>query len=739
VVSKPVVGRESSSTTQPVNGGGVAEKPVRTPWPDRWLLDAFRALKHPAVEKLTGSKADCAWDALEAAGASPEEVLDLACAVSSRPAADLSESGPDRADLLDGAVAIRYGAVPVRVVDGRLEVACANPLHPSLEADLEFATGRRVVLSVASPTAIRRARELVFGQRTAVPTDQRFSWVLAAPSTRNEVIVPVRGKAVETLDQVVMNAVSTGASDIHFEPTERGLLVRCRVDGILHDVAQLSTDVAAHLISRLKVMANLDIANRKKPQDGSASVIFDGRPIDLRVSTLPLGSHGEKAVIRILDPRNAISDFSKLGYGPGETHRFEKLLASPEGLVLVTGPTGSGKTTTLYSGLRYVQSQQKNIVTVEDPIEYRIEGVNQVQVHDRSGLTFAAALRSILRQDPDVVLVGEIRDRETAEIALKAGMTGHLVLSTLHTNDAVSTITRLVEMGVDRASLSGALKGIVAQRLVRRLCIQCSQPVTLAELPVDHQQLLMGCKVEKLRKSVGCAECLNTGYRGRIALAEVLTVNEEVARAIAQDHSIEQVVEAAKRAGMRSLWESGLERVTAGTTTIHELIDNVASPTVKVAESQSTVDEILARLKGPQAVAAVPFARAAAPPPRARPTGPRLLLVDDDRADRRTAREELERAGYTVIEAADGEAAVAYARRLKPDAIVTDVALPKLDAVGLLQALQGPGSPPVLVYTRQTDEVMLDWLRELGASDVLNKASEPETLIASLRARLGPV
>jgi type IV pilus assembly protein PilB len=732
------MGRESSQVAIPQKSPVPAPKPVRKPWTDRWLLDAFQRLGHPAVENLTGSKAECAWEGLLAAGASPEEVLDLACTVSNRPAADLSELGADRAELLDSAMAFRYGTVPVRVRDGQLEIACANPLHPSLEADLEFTTGRRITLTVASPEAIRNAQEQVYGQREHSASKQRFSWVLTAAAARDHIIAPVRGSAVETLDNVVMQAVHTGASDIHFEPTERGLLVRTRIDGILHDVAQLPNEVAGHLISRLKVMANLDIANRKRPQDGSASVIFDGRPIDLRVSTLPLGSHGEKAVIRILDPRNAISDASRLGFGAGERYRFEKLLASPEGMVLVTGPTGSGKTTTLYSGLHHIKSQQKNIVTVEDPIEYRIEGVNQVQVHDRSGLTFAAALRSILRQDPDVVLVGEIRDRETAEIALKAGMTGHLVLSTLHTNDAVSAVTRLAEMGVDRASLSGALKGVVAQRLVRRLCDACSQPITLADVPIDQQQLLTGRACDRLRQAVGCSVCLGTGYRGRIALAEIMLVNEEIARAIAQEASLQQLVEAAVKGGMKSLWESGMDRVLAGTTSLHELVDNVAAPIVEAAVDQSSIDDLLAKLRGPGPVTGSTVPPIREPAQAIRKDGFRILLVDDDRAQRKAVRAELENAGFLVIEAADGEAAAAYSGRLQPDAIVCEVALPKLDAVGLLQAIEGPGAPPLVVYSRQTDEPLMEWLRELGASDVLTRANDADGLIASLRVRLGP-
>jgi CheY-like chemotaxis protein len=404
-------------------------------------------------------------------------------------------------------------------------------------------------------------------------------------------------------------------------------------------------------------------------------------------------------------------------------------------MLLVTGPTGSGKTTTLYSALRHVQSSEKNVVTVEDPIEYRLEGINQVQVNERTGLTFASALRSILRQDPDVVLVGEIRDTETAGVAIKASMTGHLVLSTLHTNDAPSAVARLADIGVEMGALAGALKGIMAQRLVRRLCAECSEPISLSDLPPDQQVLLAGRSCEGLRRPVGCAACRGTGYRGRTVVPEIAVVTPEMQRAIARGASVSELGEMARAAGMRTLWEAGLERVVSGITSLHELLDNIAAPILDSDEStsQDVVDALLDRLLSGPASPAAAEPRAIAP--AANNSGERVLLVDDDRAARRELRSALEREGFGVIEAADGEAALAYARRLRPGRVICELALPRLDGVGLVQALAHlPEAPPVLVYTDQRDIALLDWACEVGASGVASKTDGAPAVLRWLRS-----
>jgi len=344
--------------------------------------------------------------------------------------------------------------------------------------------------------------------------------------------------------------------------------VRYRIDGILKEVMVLPKAVGIPLVSRIKIMSQMDIADRLRPQGGRARVAIDGARVDLRVSTLP-ASHGEKVVIRILDSRAALRSVESLGIDPVDGPRMQKLLDVREGLILVTGPTGSGKTTTLYAALRLLQLRGVNIITVEDPVEYRIPGIVQVQIHEKAGLTFASALRSVLRQDPDVVLIGEIRDRETAAIAIQASLTGHLVFATLHTNDACSSIVRLTDLGVDKVKLASALKGVVAQRLIRRLCPSCKL-VANAGVP----RRLVGSVPEDslIYVSTGCKECSMTGYAGRVAITEVLVTTPEVERSIATGDPPERLLAAARASGTRSLWGCGCAQLLAGNTSAQELM-----------------------------------------------------------------------------------------------------------------------------------------------------------------------
>ncbi|MEP6731494.1 MAG: type II/IV secretion system protein [bacterium] len=788
-------------------------EPIRTPrasavattWPDQWLADAAvrRSLSGAAHLADFGDR-PTAWAALLAAGATDDAVLELACLVSATKAVDLSVTGPAGASLMLASVSEKLGVVAVRKDGPTIVVATSNPLGSTLERDLHAATGLRVAIVTASPQAIHEARARIYGVGSSAPTNAsdtipatqpnnvatpppapsfqpaRKSVVIPGLAPRDAADDPEGGKShvIKFVDEILSEALRADASDLHFEPKEDGLLVRFRVDGGLYDARRMPADQSSPIIRRLKIVANLDIADSMRPQDGRATITHEGRKIDLRVSTLPLGAHVEKVVVRVLDSKVAARELGVIGYTAKELTRVKRLLELPEGLILVTGPTGSGKTSTLYAAVRHVHRTDINIVTVEDPIEYRIDGINQVQVNEKTRMTFAASLRSILRQDPDVVLIGEMRDAETASIAVKASMTGHLVLSTLHASDALSTLDRLFGMDIDAGALAAALKGIIGQRLVRKLCEHCASSVSLADLPVHQQQLLMGRHTQKLRKPVGCAECRGTGYRGRTIVAEIFLVTPVIQRAIARRADIGELSDLAKQCGTLTMWESGLERVLDGTTSLYELLDNVAAPLTDTQDEsiQTDVDALLAQLLAkpsdhpPAPRAQLPRMDDISPPldpgaddvvdralaigssrdlgdskigtpastvSRGRAGPLKILVVNDDRAARRVLAEALSREGLGVIEAADGEAALSYARRLRPDVIITDVAMPKLDAVGLLQGLTGEKIlARVIVYTSQRDSDLHRWLAELGAEDVVSHAIEAKTLAIRLRGKV---
>ena len=503
------------------------------------------------------------WEAVVSAGLlSEEQLVTLVARQLGLPVADLRDVSASARTMLPERWARRYRALPLRVSGAALEVATADPLNLDCERAISFATGRPVRLSLAGPRALTRALDAAYRDEQharRVDLQHLSADVEAAPIAPDE---PDDSATITRLvDELLAEGIAARASDIHIEPEERGIVVRHRVDGVLRKVRTLSRSSAPSLVSRLKILCGLDIADRLRPQDGRARVAVNGVAVDLRVSTLP-ASHGEKVAIRVLDARGAVRALDAMGFLRDELQAIERLLEFREGLVLVTGPTGSGKTTTLYAALRQLQARGVNIVTVEDPIEYRLPGIVQVQVHEKAGLTFASALRSIMRQDPDVLLIGEIRDRETAEIAIQASLTGHLVFSTLHTNDAASAVTRLVDIGVAPYKIATAVKGVIAQRLVRRLC---------------------GCASQRDRKMVAepappCPGCGGEGYRGRLALVEILQSSPEFERAVAAGESAERLAESARRVGMRTLWESGMAHVSAGHTSEEELLRVAARP-----------------------------------------------------------------------------------------------------------------------------------------------------------------
>ena len=381
-----------------------------------------------------------------------------------------------------------------------------------------------------------------------------------------------RAPVIKLVHLILFEAVQQEASDVHVQPYEDRLVVRMRIDGVLFDVFDLPVSVQEEVVSRVKVMGRMNIAEKRLPQDGRATVQVGDRVIDLRISTVP-ASHGERLVIRLLDKSARLYTLGELGMNEQTLKRFEQLIRVDHGLILVTGPTGSGKTTTLYASLGQINSTQRNIITIEDPIEYQLEGISQIQVAEKKGMTFASGLRSVLRQDPDILMIGEIRDHETAVMAIQSALTGHLVFSTLHTNDAASAVTRLLDLGIEPYLVASSLVGVLAQRLARRVCKQCARPYapsageleTLRYAPRPEEQA-------SLRKGEGCKSCRNTGYHGRIGCFELLSVNEEIQRLVQSRATASEINGAARRAGMHSLCEDGLEKVAAGRTTLEEVM-----------------------------------------------------------------------------------------------------------------------------------------------------------------------
>lgn len=483
--------------------------------------------------------------------------------------------------LVNAATCRRHEVLPIAIDAGRLVLAMVDPGNVFAIDDVREASRMRVAPVVAERvdllnaiTRYHRADDELSNLTTTLEEEN-------APVDASAFGVADNGDddapIVRFVNLLVSQAIQDLASDIHIEPGEHSLRVRYRIDGVLHEMQSAPKSIQAGVISRLKIMSDIDIAERRKPQDGRMSVSHGGRKIDLRVATLPT-VWGEKVVMRILDNSGSSMSLSDLNLLEGNFAAYKKAYSKPYGMILVTGPTGSGKSTTLYTTLHTVARPEINVITVEDPVEYRMAGINQVQVNPKAGLTFASALRSILRSDPDVVLLGEIRDHETAQIAIEAALTGHLVLSTLHTNDAPSAMTRLTEMGIEPFLVGSALDCVMAQRLARRLCDRCKSPdvrpaeeLTYLRFSVNHE-----APMPTIYRPVGCSSCSNTGYRGRLAVHEVMTVSEEIERLTVAHASSADIGQAAREQGMVTLREDGWAKVRLGLTSIEEILRVVA-------------------------------------------------------------------------------------------------------------------------------------------------------------------
>ena len=501
------------------------------------------------------------------------------------PALDLRSFEPDLAltRLLPSEVATKFMALPVSRSGRRLIVAMANPTNIFAIDDIKFITGYDVNPHVATEGSLKRALDRAYDSAgTMADVMKSIDDELAVVEETEEpedagVAAADEAPIVKLVNSLIFDAVRKGASDIHMEPYEKTLRVRFRIDGVLQEMMSPPFKFKAAIISRLKIMAELDIAERRVPQDGRIKIKVQGRTIDLRVSSLPT-IFGEKIVMRILDKSNLNIDLEKLGFEAAAMKEFVSAIANPYGMVLVTGPTGSGKTTTLYSALSRVNTPEVNVMTAEDPVEYNLDGINQVLVNDDVGLSFAAALRAFLRQDPNIIMVGEIRDLDTASIAVKAALTGHLVLSTLHTNDAPSAIGRLVDMGIEPFLVCSSVNLVLAQRLVRRVCANCKKLITLSDEVLRELQLAPeDAATGTFYLGGGCVDCGNTGYRGRQGVYEVMPLSPRLRELVLERASASEIKKMAIGEGMLTLRRDGLMKLKRGMTTTEEILKETAA------------------------------------------------------------------------------------------------------------------------------------------------------------------
>lgn len=621
--------------------------------------------------------------------------------------------------------------IPYEKTGRRLRLAMANPLDYGTINEVKFRTGLDVSVAVATEKDIREAIDENYSDdfdfdlfATMVPSEEVE--VLAEEREENEYDVDelIRQSEIAPIvrltNAILADAIKLSASDIHIEPQEKEVVVRYRIDGMMKNIFKVGLPALAPLVSRIKIIGDMDIAVKRRPQDGRTKLKVGKRHYDMRISTLPT-IFGEKVVIRVLDQSKAFIDLEELGFNPDDLRTLTSMLARPQGIVLVTGPTGSGKSTTLYASLNRLKSEVINIVTVEDPVEYQLPGISQVQVNERAGITFASGLRSILRQDPNVVMVGEIRDAETAKIAFQAANTGHLVLTTLHTNDASTAVTRLVDLGVDPYVIASSLLCVLAQRLVRKNCPHC-----LVSDPVDSQiSARLGLSGKKdgqkaIKKGQGCEACQFTGYMGRVGIYEMLIVDDELRKLIVKGASDTEIMEHARERGVNDLFRDCRDKLIQGVTSVEEVM-RVAPPSER-KDRQAAAEEI---------VATAPVDKTDEPPR----TQPRVLAVDDDPFIRKMLQKVLTEAQYDVVLATDGEEALEKVYRERPDLIISDVVMPRLDGLSLVKKLKGHLQtsiiPVILLTSKDEVESEVEGL-EAGADDYIPKPIVANLLLARI-------
>jgi len=641
---------------------------------------------------------------------------------------------PAAVDKVPEALCHKYLLIPIKVSGKEIHLASFNPSDLTAEQEVETVTGKYVKTFFAFKDQIEEKISAYYSPEKLINS------LVGGDKKRSKIRIP--GEETETgaapvvklVNRILAEAVDEKASDIHVEPKESSAHVRIRVDGILRNLLEIPKSVYPSLVSRIKIISDLNIAETRKPQDGKAKIYVDNSDVDLRVSILPT-NFGEKAVIRILDKRTAAISFDQMGIRGRNRTLLEKCFEFKQGMVLVTGPTGSGKSTTLYAAINSIKSTANNILTIEDPIEYMMDGINQVQVNKKAGVTFASALRSFLRQDPDVILVGEIRDGETAEIAIQAAQTGHLVLSTLHTNDTFATITRLRDMGIDQFKITESLQAIVAQRLVRRLCENCKSPVPEDKIdPKLYNLVNLSDGQGTVYEAKGCKKCNYTGYKGRIGIYEILILDNELRQKINSSAPLEQLRKLAKNNGFRNLFEDAISLISEGITDYQEVLRSVNPDSSKNKENLDASKEVLKKdadlLSIPKAVQ-----QAATTAPAKEKL--KVLIVEDYAVSRKMLRTMIEKfSPWSVEEAEDGIDALEKINLEIPDAILLDLMMPRMDGYELLQHLRAEPRTmdvPVIILTGlKTDESEIKSL-ELGSDDFLTKPIKRDVLIARLK------
>ncbi|RKZ22804.1 type II secretion system protein GspE [bacterium] len=611
--------------------------------------------------------------------------------------------------------------VPLKREANKAYLATANPFDIETFKDVEFITESHVEIVLVPEREIKRVLEEKRPKEEVVEIsfeEALENLQVVEYRTEEQTVLDLQRLAreppiIRLVNFILLEGIKKEATDIHIEPLKNFTLVRFRIDGVLYEFAKFPKKIHPSIVSRIKIMGKMKLAERRKPQDGEATILFENREIYLRISALP-SIYGEKVVLRILDYSRVGLGLEDLGFLPESLRLIKEMLSSRYGMILATGPTGSGKTTTLYAILNRIKTGETNIITVEDPVEYKIEGITQVEVKNEQGLTFASVLRSILRQDPDVILVGEIRDKETTEIALNAALTGHLVLSTLHTNDAVSAFQRFYSLGSNPEMVSEVLRGVIAQRLVRKICPYCAEEVVLTPEELEERWGLIASEPVKVRVARGCDKCNGSGYKGRTAVEEVIRISDALRPVIAEGGGAGRIKEVLKEEGFQSMSVNAVKKVLMGITTFDEAARVVEIRGVKIEETEVVKETGFVE------------------------TRKKVMVIDDSPTLRKIVKSLLSDE-FEVLEAQNGKEGFEKVISERPDLVILDVMMPEMDGFEVLQQIRNyPETKDTLVLMLTSKNTLEDELKgfELGADDYLPKPFHPEKLVARVKALL---